>query len=159
MYDMYLWLPLIYLTFPYVAVNSGSTYGADVVHPNVQCDGCEKPVRGDRFKCTTCPDYDLCHQCHCRGVHGDHDMLCIRTPGRLSVSRYWVQRFPMLCSCQLPICSLYRRRLVKVVKYKWICLLLLKGYSSQGEIHSIYLRLYNILVVYSNCADRSLINN
>ncbi|KAK2189252.1 hypothetical protein NP493_112g03010 [Ridgeia piscesae] len=68
----------------HVIVNSGSTYGADVVHPNVQCDGCEKPVRGDRFKCTTCPDYDLCHQCHCRGVHGDHDMLCIRTPGRLS---------------------------------------------------------------------------
>ena len=35
----------------------------------------------------------------------------------------------------------------------------LKGYSSQWEIHSIYLHLYNILVVHSNCAQRSLINN
>ena len=35
----------------------------------------------------------------------------------------------------------------------------LKGYSNQWEIHTIYLYLYNILVVHSNCAQRSLINN
>ena len=34
----------------------------------------------------------------------------------------------------------------------------LKGYSSQREIHSIYLHLYNVLVVRSNCAKRSLIS-
>ena len=41
-----------------------------------------------------------------------------------------------------------------------LCLVtLLKGYSSQWDCHSIYLHLYNILVVHSNCAQRSLINN
>ena len=36
---------------------------------------------------------------------------------------------------------------------------LLKGYSGQYEIHSINLHMYTILVVPSNCAQRSLINN
>ena len=35
----------------------------------------------------------------------------------------------------------------------------LKGCSSQGEIHGINLHMYTILVVPSNCAQRSLINN
>ena len=35
---------------------------------------------------------------------------------------------------------------------------LLKGIYSQWDMHSIYLHVYNILVVHSNCAQRSLIN-
>ena len=35
----------------------------------------------------------------------------------------------------------------------------LKGYSSQRKVHSINLHMYNILVVPSNCAQISLINN
>ena len=35
----------------------------------------------------------------------------------------------------------------------------LKGHSSQWEVHSINLHMYTILVVPSNCAERSLINN
>lgn len=27
------------------------------------CDGCRKPIRGVRFKCQNCPDYDLCETC------------------------------------------------------------------------------------------------
>ena len=38
-------------------------------------------------------------------------------------------------------------------------LLVLKGYSSQGEVHSVNLHMYTILVVPSNCAQRTLINN
>ncbi|KAI9026363.1 hypothetical protein DFJ74DRAFT_37042 [Hyaloraphidium curvatum] len=31
----------------------------------VVCDGCEaSPIVGNRFKCTTCPDYDLCSNCY-----------------------------------------------------------------------------------------------
>ena len=36
---------------------------------------------------------------------------------------------------------------------------ILKGYSSQWEVHSINLHNYTILVVPSDCAQRSLINN
>eukprot|EP01121_Diplochlamys_sp_Union-15-3_P015670 TRINITY_DN5224_c0_g1_i1.p1 TRINITY_DN5224_c0_g1~~TRINITY_DN5224_c0_g1_i1.p1 ORF type:complete len:361 (-),score=58.84 TRINITY_DN5224_c0_g1_i1:48-1130(-) len=40
------------------------------VHYRVICDGCEKaPIVGNRFKCTTCFDYDLCSDCESKGIH------------------------------------------------------------------------------------------
>jgi hypothetical protein len=33
-------------------------------HSHVICDGCECNISGTRFKCATCPDYDLCSTCH-----------------------------------------------------------------------------------------------
>ncbi|XP_053734269.1 sequestosome-1 [Synchiropus splendidus] len=50
------------------------------VHPNVTCDGCEGPVIGTRFKCTVCPDYDLCSSCQARGTHTEHALLPIWHP-------------------------------------------------------------------------------
>uniref|UniRef100_A0A8B9TSS7 Sequestosome 1 n=1 Tax=Anas platyrhynchos TaxID=8839 RepID=A0A8B9TSS7_ANAPL len=47
----------------------------DMVHPNVICDGCEGPVVGARFKCTVCPDYDLCSTCEGKGIHKEHNMV------------------------------------------------------------------------------------
>ena len=32
-------------------------------HVNVSCDGCHLGIRGVRFKCQQCPDYDLCGGC------------------------------------------------------------------------------------------------
>jgi hypothetical protein len=35
------------------------------VHATVTCDGCEmKPIRGARWKCRVCADFDLCDVCH-----------------------------------------------------------------------------------------------
>jgi len=35
-----------------------------MVHEGVSCDGCNKrPIYGLRFKCNSCPDYDLCAEC------------------------------------------------------------------------------------------------
>lgn len=37
---------------------------------------------GNRFKCAICPDYDLCETCEKKGLHQEHDMMKITTPGQ-----------------------------------------------------------------------------
>ena len=37
------------------------------------CNECQElPIKGDRFHCNTCDDYDLCYKCHTEGVHDQH---------------------------------------------------------------------------------------
>jgi len=60
------------------------------VHHGVTCDHCEvNPIAGPRFKCTTCPNYDLCGNCFTQRMsfHGPvtpdaapHEFSCIMTP-------------------------------------------------------------------------------
>lgn len=50
------------------------------LHPNVTCDGCEGPIMGTRFKCSVCPDYDLCSSCQAQGKHTEHALLPIWHP-------------------------------------------------------------------------------
>ena len=54
----------------------------NVRHPGIVCDGCEGPVCGVRYKCAICPDYDLCSVCEKKGIHTEHDMMKIPTPGQ-----------------------------------------------------------------------------
>ncbi|KAG6623587.1 putative Hect-domain containing peotein [Phytophthora cinnamomi] len=43
---------------------------ATMKHPSVRCDGCnQSPLRGFRFKCFTCPNYDLCTTCYMNQTH------------------------------------------------------------------------------------------
>lgn len=58
-------------------------------HPHVICDGCgANPINGPRFKCQSCPDFDLCGECFAQkksindGKCADHDFHCIMTPGK-----------------------------------------------------------------------------
>jgi len=40
------------------------------VHAYVRCDGCGmSPIVGTRYKCSVCPDYDLCQACEAKDVH------------------------------------------------------------------------------------------
>ncbi|KAF5918113.1 hypothetical protein HPG69_018454 [Diceros bicornis minor] len=57
----------------------------NMVHPNVICDGCNGPVVGTRYKCSVCPDYDLCASCEGKGLHREHSKLAFPSPfGHLS---------------------------------------------------------------------------
>jgi len=48
-----------------------------VVHHGITCDGCQQsPITGVRFKCRTCPDFDLCESCEAKNVHpADHPLV------------------------------------------------------------------------------------
>jgi hypothetical protein len=52
------------------------------VHTNITCDGCQvKPIVGNRYKCTICPDYDLCEKCERTGSHPvDHVLIKMKEP-------------------------------------------------------------------------------
>lgn len=53
-------------------------------HFGVVCDNCEGQVIGNRYKCLTCVDYDLCEECMGKKVHSEHAMDTIATPIRAS---------------------------------------------------------------------------
>ena len=47
------------------AAAARSATGANEVHEMVTCDGCGlSPIRGARWKCRVCADFDLCDVCH-----------------------------------------------------------------------------------------------
>lgn len=51
----------------------------DAIHHHVTCDGCKMfPLKGLRYKCTTCPDYDLCASCEQNKVHPEHVMMQVK---------------------------------------------------------------------------------
>jgi len=56
------------------------------VHLNVSCDGCgQHPICGLRYKCSVCPDYDLCSTCEAKDLHQvDHPLIKMRSPNVVS---------------------------------------------------------------------------
>uniref|UniRef100_A0A1I8BDI1 ZZ-type domain-containing protein n=1 Tax=Meloidogyne hapla TaxID=6305 RepID=A0A1I8BDI1_MELHA len=55
----------------------------DILHKNIYCDGCHKEIRGRRYKCLICPDFDLCHLCEQKNEHFGHAMMRLVTPTTL----------------------------------------------------------------------------
>lgn len=49
-----------------------SSKAEEVRHVGVVCDGCNNNIRGFRYKCIQCDDYDLCSQCESKGLHPQH---------------------------------------------------------------------------------------
>ncbi|XP_030001796.1 sequestosome-1 isoform X2 [Sphaeramia orbicularis] len=62
------------------------------VHPNVTCDGCNGAVMGTRFKCSVCPNYDLCSSCQAQGIHTEHALLPIWHPLQWFPRGKWMKR-------------------------------------------------------------------
>jgi hypothetical protein len=58
--------------------------GKPAVHEGIVCDGCQAtPIVGMRYKCTICPDFDLCEACEAKGVHAaDHPLIKLRRSRR-----------------------------------------------------------------------------
>lgn len=44
----------------------------NTIHPNVSCDSCSPvnfvPLKGVRYACLVCPDFDLCEECESKGI-------------------------------------------------------------------------------------------
>lgn len=51
----------------------------NLYHEGVICDACDKEIRGYRYKCLECPDYDLCMVCEPNN-HKQHLLLRIANP-------------------------------------------------------------------------------
>jgi len=50
-------------------------------HHGIVCDCCETtPIRGNRYKCVVCNDFDLCNSCESSGLHAEHPVLRISSP-------------------------------------------------------------------------------
>lgn len=50
------------------------------LHSNILCDVCDETIRGHRYHCLQCFNYDLCMRCEGRLRHRDHLMVRIPTP-------------------------------------------------------------------------------
>jgi hypothetical protein len=60
--------------------NTSSNQFSNVVHERVSCDGCGlRPIRGIRYKCTTCPNFDFCEKCEETVDHG-HVFMKMKKP-------------------------------------------------------------------------------
>ncbi|KAI0800737.1 hypothetical protein C8Q74DRAFT_1238467 [Fomes fomentarius] len=57
-----------------------------VVH-NAMCNLCDSRIRGDRFKCLNCPDYDVCQLCYkiTPEQHPDHGFVKVGEPAMLMI--------------------------------------------------------------------------
>lgn len=71
-----------------------------MTHPGVTCDGCEGPVMGPRWKCSVCPDFDLCKPCKRKGIHSEH--IFVKIPFRLRNWRQCGTMNPMMMPINFP---------------------------------------------------------
>ncbi|KAJ8095255.1 E3 ubiquitin-protein ligase mib1 [Marasmius tenuissimus] len=57
---------------------------SDIVHLQITCDGCnQSPIRGKRYHCKSCEDFDLCQSCVAQppSTHSSqHRYICLSTP-------------------------------------------------------------------------------
>ena len=51
----------------------------------VVCDGCDGKIFGIRYKCTRCPDFDLCSSCEGKGLHQEHRKIKMTASNTVSI--------------------------------------------------------------------------
>lgn len=101
------------------AVTSCQSLGtlADVAHKslssdsfhNADCDMCQKTIRGTRWKCLDCPDWDCCEGCfgNAQAIHPFHRLVPITDSSLLSpeLPAQYLKRHPYIScdACDQPI--------------------------------------------------------
>ena len=73
------------------------------IHWGVTCDGCQGAVKGFRYKCFQCPDFDLCGKCETAGMHPGHPL--IRVTGPMVIPQQL--ELPYFSSFKLTFCPLF----------------------------------------------------
>ncbi|XP_014274525.1 probable maltase-glucoamylase 2 isoform X2 [Halyomorpha halys] len=63
----------------YITINKDEG-NVDMLHPDVECDCCDQPIKGFRYKCLVCYDYELCAICERNQTHAIHPMIRIPKP-------------------------------------------------------------------------------
>ena len=52
-------------------------------HADIHCEACnEMPIRGKRFMCTKCPNYNLCYSCCLENQKHDHHVFLVIPSGK-----------------------------------------------------------------------------
>ena len=62
-------------------------------HYGVKCDNCDGDVRGFRYKCLQCADFDLCGQCETLGAHPGHTMIRVASALVSRLGQFFFQLF------------------------------------------------------------------
>uniref|UniRef100_A0A915LM14 ZZ-type domain-containing protein n=1 Tax=Meloidogyne javanica TaxID=6303 RepID=A0A915LM14_MELJA len=65
-----------------------------IIHLNVICDACDQMIRGRRYKCLICPDFDLCQSCEQKNEHFEHAMMRVVKPDTLLTTEIKVLSTP-----------------------------------------------------------------
>lgn len=61
---------------PVMSEPTATATGPSDVHAGVRCDGCSVlPIKGIRYKCTSCPNFDLCEDCEAKNAHDPKHVL------------------------------------------------------------------------------------
>ena len=69
------------------------------IHNGVMCDGCTMdPIRGIRYKCLECPDFDLCNKCHSEEVHMQHKMMRKPAKGKIEIIAWGFREIHQYCT-------------------------------------------------------------
>lgn len=80
------------------------------------CDGCEGEVRGFRYRCVSCPDFDLCGACETQGLHSEHKMMRLPKPhARVCGLRSYIPK--LLMSNKSTVGYFIEARSLKLQKY------------------------------------------
>ena len=86
------------------------------VHPNITCDGCgASPIRGVRFQCSLCPDFDLCGACQARNLHPEHPLVQLRTLPSLLVAPTPLCAEALATAIAVAMCPLLQKPATPVV--------------------------------------------